>query len=381
MHLSRPKMLFLSMSFLLVIFGAPITQSIIELARRERPQWIDILLQSPTASNLRRFENDLERLSWFSQKLQPVMRYLQFVVLKDAGEKAILGKNGWFFYKTGVRYLTEPWPPRGHSPQKYDDPLPAILRFRDDLLKRGIQLLVIPAPNKSSIYPEELTSRAENTSHPIYAHTIRVMDQLRANKVDMFDLFDLYSSRKSHLRCYLPQDTHWSPEGMHLAARTVAETLVNRGWITKGNNQFDLKPVTFARYGDILRMLSNPRIERRYSPEELHCTQVVRSQDGEPFSPTLNAEILVLGDSFLRIYEQDEPKSAGFTAHLAYELQRPIAAIISDGGASTVVRQQLSRKPDLLTNKKVVIWEFVERDIRYGLDGWKVIPLSQSPAI
>jgi hypothetical protein len=88
-----------------------------------------------------------------------------------------------------------------------------------------------------------------------------------------------------------------------------------------------------------------------------------------------------MGDSFLRIYEQDEPKSAGFTAHLAYELQQPIAAIIIDGGASTLVRQQLSRKPDLLKNKKVVIWEFVERDIRFGLEGWKVVPLPHTPAI
>ena len=381
MPLSRPKMFFLSMSFLLIIFSVPIIQSVMELARHERPQCIDILLQPPTAANLRRFENDLERLSWFSQQLQPLMRYLQFIVLKDAGEKALLGKDGWFFYKSGVRYLTEPWPPRGHSSQKYENPLPAILRFRDDLLERGIQLLVIPAPNKSSIYPEKLTSRAKTISAPVYTHTLQVIDLLRANNVDVLDLFDLYSSQKNDFLCYLPQDTHWSPEGMRFAATTVAETLVSRGWITKGDSQFERKIIGLRRYGDILRMLSNPMIERLYSPEELNCTQVVRSQDGRLFAPLPDAEILVMGDSFLRIYEQDEPKSAGFTAHLAYELQQPIAAIIIDGGASTLVRQQLSRKPDLLKNKKVVIWEFVERDIRFGLEGWKVVPLPHTPAI
>ena len=29
------------------------------------------------------------------------------------------------------------------------------------------------------------------------------------------------------------------------------------------------------------------------------------------------ASVLVLGDSFLRIYQTDEPKAAGFIAHLA----------------------------------------------------------------
>jgi hypothetical protein len=53
------------------------------------------------------------------------------------------------------------------------------------------------------------------------------------------------------------------------------------------------------------------------------------------------AGILVLGDSFLRIFQQDEPGAAGFVAHLARQLQQPVTALINDGGASTLVRQQL----------------------------------------
>jgi len=77
----------------------------------------------------------------------------------------------------------------------------------------------------------------------------------------------------------------------------------------------------------------------------------------------------------LRIYGQDEPQSAGFLAHLAYELRQPVTSIVNDGGASTLVRQELFRRPRLLTNKKLVIWEFVERDIRFGAEGWQLTPL------
>ena len=57
------------------------------------------------------------------------------------------------------------------------------------------------------------------------------------------------------------------------------------------------------------------------------------------------SEVLILGDSFLRIYEQDEPGSAGFIAHLARELGQPLTSIVNDGGASTLVRQELARRP------------------------------------
>jgi hypothetical protein len=60
---------------------------------------------------------------------------------------------------------------------------------------------------------------------------------------------------------------------------------------------------------------------------------------------------------------------------IARALGRPVASIVNDGGASTLVRQELSRKPDALTGKTLVVWEFVERDIRLGLEGWQDVPL------
>jgi len=43
---------------------------------------------------------------------------------------------------------------------------------------------------------------------------------------------------------------------------------------------------------------------------------------------------------------------------------------------TTLVRQQLGRNPKLLANKKVVVWEFVERDIRFGTEGWQIVTLT-----
>jgi hypothetical protein len=128
-------------------------------------------------------------------------------------------------------------------------------------------------------------------------------------------------------------------------------------------------------------MLEVPQIERALEPESLACLQVVQSDTGTPYRDAPESEILILGDSFLRIYQQDEPGAAGFIAHLARGLGQPLTSMVNDGGASTLVRQELAHRPALLTNKKLVIWEFAERDIRYGTEGWQIVPLAQSKTI
>ena len=53
-------------------------------------------------------------------------------------------------------------------------------------------------------------------------------------------------------------------------------------------------------------------------------------------------------------------------------------ALVNDGGGSTLVRQELRARPEFLKNKKVVLWEFVERDIGLGLEGWRLVPLARA---
>jgi hypothetical protein len=59
-------------------------------------------------------------------------------------------------------------------------------------------------------------------------------------------------------------------------------------------------------------------------------------------------------------------------------LQAPLDFIVSDGGASTDVRRSLATNPEILEGKKVVVWEFVERDIQLGKAGWLDVALPPS---
>ena len=373
-------------AFLILVGGVAPSQIIWELRDRESPQIVELFRQMPTRVNLRQFESRLESNCRLAHVVRPWVQYARYVLLEDAGDKALVGRAGWFFYRPAVQYLIEPYSPP-------EDLFAAVVSFRDDLAKRGIKLLVMPAPNKASVYPEMLAARAAGMSEPVNAKTRDVLARLKESGVEVVDLFEVCAQArggsvglapretlsdddrwgKPHPTYYLAQDSHWSPEGMRLAADVVARKLLETGWVEKGTVKYEAKPVTVERYGDVLRMIRVPQVEKLYEPQRMDCTQVIGAATGQAYRDDPNSPVLVLGDSFLRIFERDEPGSGGFVAHLAHNLGFGVTSVVNDGGASTLVRQQLASRPALLAGKKVVVWEFVERDIRFGTEGWQVI--------
>jgi hypothetical protein len=250
----------------------------------------------------------------------------------------------------------------------------AILDFQTQLAEHHIQLMVIPMPGKPSIHGNMLTKRLDGVRN-IQSPTMSFLQRLQAAGVETMDLFRLFRG-SNDAQSYLARDTHWSPEAAERAAAAVAARLEELGWASQGSVQYGIRPVAAKRPSDIVRMTRVPQIESAFPAELVTSHQVFEPSTGEKYHDDPASPILVLGDSFLRIYQTDEPTSAGFIAHLAKQLRQPVASVVNDGGASTLVRQELARRPQLLQGKKVVVWEFVERDIQFGTEGWKRVPLS-----
>ncbi len=396
MAASRRQHIWLTVAFLVLVGVVAPSQVIFDLHAGDQPQIVELFRRLPTRANLRQFESRLESTCQLGRVVRPWIQYARFVLFEDAGDRALVGRSGWFFYRPAVQYLVEPCPladaavpvrsvpvrasretPHGVTANK-DDIFTAIVSFRDDLAKRGIRLLVMPVPNKASIYPEMLATRAAGASSPMSPATRDLLARLKQAGVEVLDLFEVYGQARRQPGSpdyYLAQDSHWSPEGMRMAAEVVARRHLDSGWVEKGPVEYETLPMSVERRGDVLRMMRVPQIERLFKPERLNCTRVIDPRTGKPYADDPNSPVLVLGDSFLRIFERDEPGSGGFIAHLAYHLGFGLTSVVNDGGASTLVRQQLARKPALLEGKKVVVWEFVERDIRFGTEGWQVIPL------
>lgn len=356
-------------AFLAVLgLGLPL-QVIIQLSDGERPTVLQLFDRLPSEDNLRDFERELERRAAVPNQIRPWIQWLNFTLLQDAGEKGIRGQDGWLFYRPGVWYLTQAWSPGT------DGAGTAIRSFHDQLAERGIRLLVVPVPGKATVYPDRLTSRAEGLAVPVNTHTQALVRDLRREGIEALDLTDEFARtrRQQQGDLYLAQDTHWSPLGLRIAARAISNRILGLGWLKRGPHDYELEEVTIRRHGDIVEMMQSPPLRDSLPVEEIETSVVQLGRI--PYADDPASEVLILGDSFLRIYQTDAPGSAGLIAHLADQLGFPLASIVNDGGASTLVRQQLSRSPQLLEGKRVVIWQFVERDIRFGVEGWQDVQL------
>jgi len=327
-----------------------------------------------TSRYLRAFENKVEDENALVLAFRPKYQLAVWNVFKDPGEKVVLGagEGRWLFYRQDVEFLVQPSPLDVRS-AKLDNPIQAILKFRDQLKAKGVELLVVITPGKPSIYPERLTGI---DGLKLAGHGKAILDSLTKLGLNTVDLYTpLLSAKADDAKLgalYLDDDTHWTPRGAELAAGEIAKkvnAMVDAGQVNIGEPSMDyvVSDSLADRMGDIGEMSGLNKFN-------VFKVQQVTGHVVSPFKDDFRkSKILILGDSFSRIYQTDSPVNAGWIAHFAKNISRPVSSIVSDGGASTLVREKLARKAGVLKGKKLLIWEFVERDLRFGAEGWKTI--------
>jgi hypothetical protein len=314
-------------------------------AGRSSP-WSRLVSDEWSGRALRELEEELDERSVVVAALRPVAQEWRFAGLREGGAKVVIGTDGWLFYRPGVEAAVLRGAPSA-APA-------AIRKFHAALAIRGIELLVVVVPNKESVYPEKLGAAGSGR----WAETDRVLGELESAGIRAVDLRERFAAAVAgglEAPLYLRDDSHWSPAGVALAAETIAAAA--RELVPPGTTAFSSEPVVVRRHGDLRRLLGAPRLLGDAGLETIIAERVGGSALAD------DAEILVLGDSFLRIFQTDPPGNAGLPAQLARQLNQPVATLVADGGGATRVRQQLAEAPHLLTGKRLVIWEFVERDL------------------
>lgn len=331
-----------------------------------------------TSRYLRAFEKKVEDENALVLAARPKYQLAVWKLFGDPGEKVVLGDK-WLFYRQDVEFLVQP-SPLDIRAAKLDNPISAITRFRDQLREKGVELLIVVVPGKPSIYPERLTGTEVSASkEELFGHGKKILDSLTVLGFNTVDLYTpLWSAKAGDEKfgaLYLNDDTHWTPRGAELAAGVIAakvHRMHDSGEIDVGESSVDyeVQGHLAERSGDIAEMSGLNKFN-------VFASQQVVGHVVSPFKDDFRkAKILILGDSFSRIYQTDSPVNAGWISHFAKNMGRPVASIVSDGGASTLVREKLARKSGVLKGKKLLIWEFVERDLRFGAEGWKTVELN-----
>ena len=345
------------------------------------------------------YEDRLTKGSFLDELLLPPMQLMLAGLVGVGNEQAYLGRDGWLFFRPGVDSLTGPGflDPRrlrrraaaGNEWQDpvHPDPVPAILDFRDQLAARGIRLVLVPVPVKPTMHPEQLARHYEGRAEPLHnASYGAFMQRMEEEGIVVFDTapFLAHATPSEEAARYLRTDTHWRPESMERVSEGLAEVVRIVGRLDAGETEFQERPVNVVASGDIARMLRLPEGQRLFPPEAVTVRQVLDAQ-GSAWRADVEAEVLLLGDSFSNIYADERMgwgRAAGLAERMSLHLRQPVDTIIrNDAGAVAtrrILAQQLRVGTDRLAGKKVVVWQFAARELAVG--NWAPVDLTLGPA-
>ncbi len=378
-------------------FVAPITQVRRAFDAADGEPWDRIMSANDRwNSAIETFERNLEAQSLLTTTLPGLMRDLLVRIGGTGSEDAEIGCGGWLHLRQDIDYLTGPGflehvqqQNRGLAADpnvdtQHSDSRVAIQEFHQLLHERGIQLIVMPVPVKTAVYPEHLSSRftggrtvLENPSFAQWKH------DLKTTGVLVFDpgpLFLKQMENGTSQALYLRTDSHWSPFAVKLVAESLQELVQHYAPAPLSSEiRFGSQLTDITNHGDLARMLQLSSAMPDYPPETVTIRQLIDDTAIRP-RPDPGDDVLILGDSFTNIYSAPQLKwgtGGGLAEQLSLQLQRPVDQLAMNGGGATEVRAALARDlaqgRDWLAGKRVVIWQFAARELASG--NWKRIPL------
>lgn len=305
----------------------------------------------------------------------------------------VKGRDGWLFFGPELRHVGVGrfWGDRAldvsrASNPEHADPLPAIVDFKAQLDKAGIELLLVPVPPKSIVYADKVTPRIDmQKGLPRFdsAHQ-EFYEDLRRRGINVLDLTpDFFVHRADADAIYCQTDTHWSGRACVLAARRIAGLLQEKSWLAvEPRQQFSTQWQRVTINGD----LRSPQDKSPYEKLPLRFVgtpseKAVRTAKLQPVETKRDSPVLLLGDSHALVFHDGDDmhtRGAGLADQLALELGFAVDLIAVRGSGATPARTDLMRRVradgNYLQKKKLIIWCFSAREFTESL-GWQKVPL------
>lgn len=387
-----------------------------------------------TVDRLRTVEKTIDNGAWTKPIRQQVQTVL-YQVFREGNRKVVVGRDGWLFHRPGIRALTGRGPvlgpaktsAKGHQKvEAWEGPIPVIKEFAAQLKERGIDLVLVPVPDKVSLKAEEVAPpffqllqsaegsggslywKARAGSHGMGGGSTRVVDWVGEKISEITAAIrkwavlptPLYATsqipRITHpdaqelidRRFQFPLARHWDAltplfrepkiiasdeKSAALLSDSHAQPIALQYWAHEVSVESEFKELRSGKailserqshsgYGDLANSLD---ISKAVLSESIdHFTSFKTTPAvSDPASP-----IVLLGDSNVNMY--DDPSlpfympGAGLGSWLSAYLGQPLHIIAINGGGATAVRQRFAALPDdVVRAKKLVIWVIAERDL------------------
>lgn len=344
-----------------------------------------------------KLEEDLTDASWLRQAVR-AWGQLGLTRLGGVGNTQVyLGKrvadsdNRWLYFAPATEHVLAPpfldpgvqrrrakaasaW-----EPQPATDPLPAIRQLAQDLRRRGIALVVVPAPSKVSLEAERLTGRSPGSDavdalvNPSYQ---LFLERLRDEGIRVVDPLPVIAALPADER-FLLQDSHWSPQTVEAVAAAIAEEVRRESPDLDASTPHRRRRLAVDNAGDLVDLLGLPP---GHSPGSQRVAIQPVFERNRSWRPDRSAPVLLLGDSFANVFSQEAlgwGSGAGLAEQLSYHLRSPVDKIVVNAGGAHTAREAWAR--DLasgvrnLDRLQVVVYEFASRELSWG--DWRRVPI------
>ena len=217
------------------------------------------------------------------------------------------------------------------------------------LKRRGIDVLFVPVPKMTEVYPEHFAAHCP-ADRIIGPHLRHLLVELLQDDVEVVDLLPLFLRErdKSPEPLYQSADPHWTPRGQAVGARAIAERLRRYDFVAKAQAarpayKVVKTPFPPMKEGGCYQFMTTEQRERAATLWPATFPQVMFPQ-GDPSGSPARA-ILTIGDSY----------NGGLVEQLSKEVNLPVETM-AGAGQSTGAFKFFLREPESLNHRKVLIW-------------------------
>jgi SGNH hydrolase-like domain, acetyltransferase AlgX len=277
----------------------------------------------------------------------------------------LAGRDGFPLFEVDARkYLRCLYEPESLDGFRKDRPVLAAHRW---LRERGIDLIFVPVPKMTEVYAEHFLDPCPPDG-VIAPHVRKTLLELLDAGVEVVDGFPLYRSVRDADAEYLynTADSHWTPRGMRIMAKEVADRIVRYKFGARARYGIPIVKTEFVPYGFPLAPGEDPRpgIGSQYGWSTLSYEQQQRAAkvqttsmshvtllDGrEPFS--VESPVVIIGNSFVPYFNEQLAKETNLTINTRWR-------------ASTTTEDfgDFLREPELLRNCRVLVWISTEKHL------------------
>jgi alginate O-acetyltransferase complex protein AlgJ len=321
---------------LLATWGASAVAINVKAVSTAAPVTFAELVDGRASSN---FEKGYRDAVYFRNVAQNGFGSLRYLVFGEGRKGVVVGRDGWLFTAEEIEV------PRDIE-VRTESHIDMMVSIKEKLKRSGIDLIIALLPEKADIYSDKLKSHSD-----LILSYEDIRGRLLKHDLTVPDLRDAMLLRKDAEQLFLRTDTHWTPEGASLVAKTLASSLnVN------GGNTYELTKVNPKKIvGDLSTYLSIGFLPARneFASETISSTKLSQAtNDSADIFGENTVPIVLVGTS----YSANE--SWGFESVLKSTLHSDILNVAEIGKGPFEPMNTFMNSATLKSNPpKYVLWE------------------------